>query len=124
VPDPSIKEPAKHTPQPLREMFVKYEGLSYWHCEWIAEVVVEVFHKILYRYYTTRNDMQNPPTPESLRDAAAGEADNVAPDDEEYSQKYYDPALEKIYYKNGVRPQYLQVHRILNYKKTNRGDEW
>ena len=39
-------------------------------------------------------------------------------------QKYFDPKLEKIYYRNGVRPQYLWIHRVLNYKKTNRGDEW
>lgn len=117
----------KHSPQRWREFFVKYEGMSYWHCEWVSEFALEVFHKILYRYYTTRNDMQNPPSAESLKESAAGEAvdsGEAAPDDEEYSQKYYDPALEKTFYRNGVRPQYLQVHRILNYKKTNRGDEW
>ena len=106
---------------------MKYEGMSYWHCEWVSEAAVEVFHKILYRYYTTRNDMQNPPSAESLRETAEGEAADsgeVAEDDDEYEKKYYDPALEKNFYRNGVRPQYLQIHRILNYKKTNRGDEW
>lgn len=126
--DSSQRESMKHTPQRLREFFVKYEGMSYWHCEWISEASLEVFHKILHRYYTTRNDMQNPPSAESLKETAAGEAGETGEagvaDDEEYNQKYYDPALEKTYYRNGVRPQYLQIHRILNYKKTNRGDEW
>ncbi len=112
-------EPAKHTPQKLREFFVKFDGLSYWHCDWVSEVACEVFHKILFRYYTTRNDMENPPSSESLK-----ENDENAEQEEEYSSKYYDPNLEKTFYRNGVRPAYLQVHRVLNYKKTNRGNEW
>jgi hypothetical protein len=24
--------------------------MSYWHCDWVSEFQMEVFHKILYRY--------------------------------------------------------------------------
>jgi len=116
--DPNQLEPVKHVPQKLREFFVKYDGLSYWHCDWISETSVEVHHKILWRNYTTRNDMQMPPSSDSLVDKT--ETD----EDKEDDVKYYDAKLDKTYYKNGVRPPYLQIHRVLNYKKTNRGDEW
>ena len=116
--DPNQLEPVKHVPQKLREFFVKYDGLSYWHCDWISETSIEVHHKILWRNYTTRNDMQMPPSSDSLVDKT--ETD----EDKEDDVKYYDAKLDKTYYKNGVRPPYLQIHRVLNYKKTNRGDEW
>ena len=106
----------KRKPPPIREFFVKYDGLSFWHCDWVTETQVEVYHKILWRCYTNRTDMVNPPTTESLQD-------NNGEDDEQFNQKYYDPKLEKSYYCNGVRPQWLRIHRILNHKKTNKG-EW
>lgn len=118
--DPNQLKPVEHVPQKLREYFCKFDGLSYWHCDWISETSIEVHHKILWRNYVTRNDMSSPPSSESLKE---NDEENIEKDDE-YSQKYYNPALESKFYKNGVRPCYLQIHRILNYKKTNRGDEW
>ena len=106
----------KRKPPPIREFFVKYDGLSYWHCDWVTEVQIEVYHKILWRCYVNRTDMVNPPSTESLQD-------NNGEDDEQFNQKYYDPKLDKTYYNNGVRPQWLRIHRILNHKKTNKG-EW
>ena len=38
-------------------------------------------------------------------------------EDEEVSRRYYNPKLEQRYYKNGVRPEWLCVHRILNHRK-------
>ncbi len=66
--------------------------------------------------------MNNPPTAESLKDSDGGT--DRAPIDEEEDNVNLDPSLENDFYKNGVRPQYLQIHRIINYKKTNRGNEW
>jgi chromodomain-helicase-DNA-binding protein 4 len=122
--DPNKPPPPPHTPQKLREFFVKYEGLSYWHCEWVSEAVIEVFHKILYRIYTNRNDMTIPPSSDALREEAEGDGDGEVEVDPEMEQKYYDPKLEKTFYRNGVKPTYLQIHRVLNYKQTKRGDEW
>lgn len=63
--------------------------------------------------------MNNPPTADQLREVDGGERGCDAEDDE-----FFDPTLQTDYYKNGVRPEYLRVHRFLNYKKTNRGNEW
>ncbi len=94
--------------------------MSYWHCDWVSEFQLEVHHKILFRYYTTRNDMNTPPTPEQLRDADGG-GERACDDEDDES---FDASLDKDFYRNGVRPAYLQVQRFLNYKKTNRGNEW
>ena len=73
------------------------------------------------KYYgATRNDMTQPPSSESLK----GDNESLEGKDDDYAQKYFDPKLDKKYYKNGVRPLHLQIHRVLNYKKTSRGDEW
>ena len=119
--DPTQLEPVPHTSQKIREYFCKYEGMSYWHCEWVSEFQLEVYHKILWRYYTTRNDMNNPPSAEALKENDGGCERNTIDEDDD---KYFDPSLEQDFYKNGVRPQYLQIHRVINYKKTNRGNEW
>lgn len=121
--DPNKPAP-KPTPQRTREFFVKYEGLSYWHCDWVPEVVIEVFHKILHRVYTNRNDMTTPPTSDSLGVQGDEEGDEERGEDVEIQQKYYDSSLEKTYYRNGIKPTYLAIHRVLNYKRTKRGDEW
>lgn len=105
--DPNQTEPVKHTPQRLREFFVKYDGLSYWHCDWVSEIAIEVHHKILWRYYTQRNDMESPPTSESLKEN--NDDENKNDEEDEDSPKHYDPVLEKNYYRNGVRPSYLKV---------------
>ena len=64
--------------------------------------------------------MVNPPTPEQLKENDGG-CDRGGDDEDD---EFYDPTLADDFYKNGVRPQYLQVQRFLNYKKTNRGNEW
>lgn len=115
--DPTSLFPEKRSPQKSKEFFCRFDGMSYWHCEWVSEFQLEKFHKILFRYYLSRNDMTNPPTAEQLRDNDGG-------CDRDDDDEYYDANLENDYYKNGVRPQFLQIHRFLNYKKTNRGNEW
>jgi chromodomain-helicase-DNA-binding protein 4 len=115
VKDPGYIVP-KRKPPPIREIFVKYDGLSYWHCDWVTETQIEVYHKILWRCYTNRTDMVNPPSVESL-------TENNGDEDDAYYQRFFDPKLEKSYYQNGVRPQWMRIHRILNHKKTTKG-EW
>ncbi|CAF0825687.1 unnamed protein product [Brachionus calyciflorus] len=132
----NIKTPIKPASK-TREYFVKYEGLSYWHCDWVNEICLEVHHKILWRYYAQRNDMVNPPSQRILKklNTEAGEPghekdkDVVNDDDDEdlgkhQSKKHVDPELDREFYQNGVKPQYLQIHRVINQKKTTRGDQW
>ncbi|KAJ3585173.1 hypothetical protein NHX12_013894, partial [Muraenolepis orangiensis] len=44
-----------------REFFVKLTGQSYWHCTWITELQLEIFHSVMYRNYQKKTDMDDPP---------------------------------------------------------------
>lgn len=105
VPPGSARGPPK-----TREFFVKYDGLSYWSCEWLPELQVEVHQSSLWRCYIKKiGDARTP----QLTVDNEGEAE----EDDEVSRRYYNPKLEQRYYKNGVRPEWLCVHRILNHRK-------
>ncbi|XP_072175310.1 chromodomain-helicase-DNA-binding protein 4-like isoform X2 [Diadema setosum] len=60
--DPRLKQLRELKPKPIREFFCKFHGMSYWHCEWVTELQMEVFHSILHRNFIRKNDMEDPPT--------------------------------------------------------------
>jgi hypothetical protein len=71
---------------------------------------VEVHQSSLWRCYIKKiGDAKQP----QLTIDMEGEVE----EDEEVSRRYYNPKLEQRYYKNGVRPEWLCVHRILNHRK-------
>ena len=108
--DPNLPPGSSRGPFRTRELFVKYDGLSYWSCEWLPELQVEVHQSSLWRCYIKKiGDSQQPP--------ATVDAENEGEEDDEVSRRYYNPKLEQRYYKNGVRPEWLCVHRILNHQK-------
>jgi hypothetical protein len=87
-----------------REFFVKWHDLSYWHCEWISELQLDVYHPAMFRNYQRKNDMDEPPP---LEDGSSYGKD----------MKEEDPHnLEERFYRYGVRPEWLQIHRILNHR--------
>lgn len=47
--------------QRQREYFVKWLDKSYWHCSWVSELQMEVFHGIMIRCYQRKFDMDEPP---------------------------------------------------------------
>ena len=51
-----------------REYFVKYDGLSYWHCEWVDEMAVRSSQQSLASHYKAKRDMSEPPSVDSLQD--------------------------------------------------------
>ena len=118
--DPNLPVGVVQEPLRTRELFVKYDGLSYWSCEWLPELQVEVHQSSLWRCYIKKiGDSQHPT-------AGAGEGDGIGEnegeeEDEEVRRRYYNPKLEQRYYKNGVRPEWLWVHRILNHQKEKNG---
>ena len=57
----SSSAPPRKAPPRLREFFVKWHEKSYWHCSWISELQIEVFHGAMYRYYIRKVDMEEPP---------------------------------------------------------------
>lgn len=107
--------PPKNTPKVEREFFIKWKDQSYWHCSWAQEIQLEVFHPQTYRMYLRKNDMDEPPTFDEDGDAETGpkRAKKNKP-------KQADPLqLQERFYKYGIRPEWLQIHHVVN-KRTNR----
>uniref|UniRef100_A0A0R3XBN0 PHD-type domain-containing protein n=1 Tax=Hydatigena taeniaeformis TaxID=6205 RepID=A0A0R3XBN0_HYDTA len=50
--------------KPTREFFVKFHEMSYWACEWVTELQLEVFHSLMLRVFSKKYDMEEPPLPE------------------------------------------------------------
>ncbi|RWS31027.1 chromodomain-helicase-DNA-binding protein Mi-2-like isoform X5 [Leptotrombidium deliense] len=124
----------KPQPKPLREFFVKFMDMSYWHCQWISELQLEVFHPSMHRNYCRKNDMDEPPTLD-LDTYESRKAKAKAEEEEEQNGEinagtgkrraervlYHDTALEEKFYRYGVRPEWLQVHRVINHKQLRDG---
>ncbi|CAF4474141.1 unnamed protein product, partial [Rotaria magnacalcarata] len=106
--DPNLPPGVTRGPFKTRELFVKYDGLSYWVCEWLPELQVEVHQSSLWRCYIKKIGDARQPQPT---------IDIEGEEDDEVSRRYYNPKLEQRYYKYGVRPEWLCVHRILNHQK-------
>nr|CAH8824718.1 unnamed protein product [Trichobilharzia regenti] len=103
-----------HVRRPTREFFVKYSDLSYWHCEWLTELQLDVHHPIMLRNYFKKNDMEEPPLPEDGSTYRGRAREKVA-----------DPHnLEERFYKWGVRPEWLQPQRIIDHRTGRGGQTW
>lgn len=115
-----------------REFFVKFHDMSYWHCCWISELQMEVYHPSLLRNYSRKNDMDEPPP---LDDGSSyGEAFGTKTEDDKEvtaatgmksrKNRRYDRSdvnLEEKYYRYGIRPEWLNIHRIINHRQLRDG---
>ncbi|KAM8899428.1 chromodomain-helicase-DNA-binding protein 3 isoform 2-T2 [Spinachia spinachia] len=120
IPVPPAPDAAPDAPPPPpmkgraeREFFVKLTGQSYWHCTWITELQLEIFHSVMYRNYQRKTDMDEPP---SLDYGSGGEDENGAGKSEKRRAK--DPqyaALDDKYYRYGIKPEWMMIHRIINH---------
>ncbi|XP_076863834.1 chromodomain-helicase-DNA-binding protein 5 isoform X2 [Brachyhypopomus gauderio] len=108
------KPPLKGRPERL--LFVKWAGLSYWHCSWVNELQLELYHTVMYRNYQRKNDMEEPPP----YDYGSGEEElnneKRRSKDPEYA------AMEERFYRYGIKPEWLIIHRILNHSFDKDGD--
>ncbi|KAK3592589.1 hypothetical protein CHS0354_001757 [Potamilus streckersoni] len=107
--------PKKQAHKPTREFFVKWHDMSYWHCSWISELALDVYHPAMYRIYMRKNDMDEPPP---LEDGSSYGAVK------EKTEKEDPHNLEERFYKYGVRPEWLQVHRFINHRVGRDGTTW
>ncbi|KAK2513569.1 Chd5 [Columba guinea] len=101
---------------PEREFFVKWAGLSYWHCSWVKELQLELYHTVMYRNYQRKNDMDEPPA----FDYGSGDEDN-----QREKRKSKDPQyakMEERFYRYGIKPEWMMIHRILNHSFDKKGD--
>ncbi|XP_075629694.1 chromodomain-helicase-DNA-binding protein 5 isoform X5 [Balearica regulorum gibbericeps] len=101
---------------PEREFFVKWAGLSYWHCSWVKELQLELYHTVMYRNYQRKNDMDEPPA----FDYGSGDEDS-----QREKRKNKDPQyakMEERFYRYGIKPEWMMIHRILNHSFDKKGD--
>ncbi|XP_054603718.2 chromodomain-helicase-DNA-binding protein 3 isoform X2 [Nothobranchius furzeri] len=123
VPPPPDAPPDAPPPPPMkgraeREFFVKLANQSYWHCTWITELQLEIFHSVMYRNYQRKTDMDEPPS----LDYGSGEDENGVGKSEKRRAK--DPQyalLEDKYYKYGIKPEWMIIQRIINHSVDKKG---
>ncbi|KPM11913.1 chromodomain-helicase-DNA-binding protein Mi-2-like protein [Sarcoptes scabiei] len=130
--DPSTSRPK--LPIKEREFFVKWHEMSYWHCSWVSELQLEVYHASLYRNYCRKNDMDEPPP----LDDGSSYGDSIAKSDVDKTEEITaatgmkskkvrrcdrsDVNLEEKYYRYGIRPDWLNIHRIINHRTSRDGN--
>ncbi|XP_066526546.1 chromodomain-helicase-DNA-binding protein 5 isoform X2 [Hoplias malabaricus] len=102
--------------RPERLLFVKWAALSYWHCSWVSELQLELYHTVMYRNYQRKNDMDEPPP----YDYGSGEEEI-----NNEKRKSKDPqyaAMEERFYRYGIKPEWMIIHRIINHSFDKDGD--
>ncbi|GAB6031265.1 choline dehydrogenase 5 [Chamberlinius hualienensis] len=110
-------KPKRLPPKPLREFFIKWVDKSYWHCSWISELQLDVFHPAMYRNYCRKTDMEEPPPLEDgscCGESQARKRSNNIQQGDPYN-------LEDRFYRYGIRPEWLTVHRVINHKTMRDG---
>ncbi|XP_019771101.2 chromodomain-helicase-DNA-binding protein Mi-2 homolog isoform X3 [Dendroctonus ponderosae] len=100
-----------------REFFVKWHELSYWHCSWITELQLDVYHPLMFRSYTRKYDMEEPPKFEEPIDEADTRCTRLL----KMGGSTNDQEMEEKYYKFGVKPEWLIVHRVINHRTMRDG---
>ncbi|XP_023020569.2 chromodomain-helicase-DNA-binding protein Mi-2 homolog [Leptinotarsa decemlineata] len=118
VDDPPKKKDGEEQPKTRhREFFVKWHELSYWHCSWITELQLDVYHPLMFRAYTRKWDMEEPPKLEEPMDEADTRFNRLL----KMGGSNNDEELEEKYYKYGVKPEWLVVHRVINHRTMRDG---
>merc|ERR1712142_410363 len=99
----------------MREFFIKWHEMSYWHCSWVLETGLDVYHPALLRNYQRKYDMDEiPQLDEDLEFSRKG-------------KKHMDKhqlLLDERFYQYGIRPEWLSVHRIINHRTVKDGTTW
>ena len=103
--------PPKALPKAEREFFVKFKEMSYWHCEWVKEIQLDVFHPQTFRMYLRKNDMDEPPLFDDDGEADTRGAANRL---KHHKQKQDPLRLHDRFFKYGIRPEWLEIHHVVN----------
>ncbi|EFA09958.2 chromodomain-helicase-DNA-binding protein Mi-2 homolog isoform X2 [Tribolium castaneum] len=100
-----------------REFFVKWMDYSHWHCSWVSELQIEVNHPLLYRNFVRKYDMEEPPKLEESLDEMDQRSKRLL----SLGCDYKDAELEERFYRYGIKPEWLVVHRIINHRQMRDG---
>uniref|UniRef100_A0A8C4QBV8 Chromodomain helicase DNA binding protein 3 n=1 Tax=Eptatretus burgeri TaxID=7764 RepID=A0A8C4QBV8_EPTBU len=115
--DPSVPPPPPLAGRPQREFFVKWSGLSYWHCYWVSELQLEIYHNVMYRNYQRKNDMEEPPP----FDYGSAEEDDGKVGGRGSSANTTVADMEKRFYRYGIKPEWMEIQRILIHSVDKKG---
>ncbi|XP_048269214.1 chromodomain-helicase-DNA-binding protein Mi-2 homolog isoform X4 [Bombus terrestris] len=122
-PETPSEEPSTSKAAPkqrrIREFFVKWADMSYWHCDWITELQLDVFHPLMFRNYSRKYDMDEPPKLEEPLDESDSRVKRLKEQDVATNRDEYN--LEERFYRYGVRPEWLVVHRVINHRLSRDG---
>lgn len=105
-----------------REYFIKWKDLSYWNCSWITELQLDVFHPLMFRYYTRKYDMEEPPRFEEQLDEQDNRFKRLKRHRHHHGHHEDDGKdLEVRFYRYGIKPEWLVVHRVINHRQMRDG---
>ena len=139
--------PPRKTPPRLREFFVKWHEKSYWHCSWVSELQLDVFHAAMYRYYIRKVDMEEPPKLDvddveeeegeeevsgrkgrklkAKEETEGGDEPKMENSSRKWQKKKCEGEeeldLNGRFYRYGIRPEWLVVHRVINHRTLRDG---
>uniref|UniRef100_A0A6I8QVT9 Chromodomain helicase DNA-binding protein 5 n=1 Tax=Xenopus tropicalis TaxID=8364 RepID=A0A6I8QVT9_XENTR len=114
--DPLMPPPKPVEGIPEREFFVKWAGLSYWHCSWAKELQLELYHTVMFRNYQRKNDMDDPPPYDYGSGDEEGKSEKRRNKDPLYAK------MEEKFYRYGIKPEWMMIHRIMNHSFDKKGD--
>ncbi|XP_053675987.1 chromodomain-helicase-DNA-binding protein Mi-2 homolog [Anopheles nili] len=118
--EPSTSKGAVGGSTRRREYFVKWLEKSYWHCDWITELQLDVHHPLMFRYYTRKYDMEEPPKLEEALDEQDNRYKRIQRM-REVNGNLNETELEEKFYRYGVKPEWLMVHRVINHRTMRDG---
>ncbi|XP_058857887.1 chromodomain-helicase-DNA-binding protein 5-like isoform X4 [Acipenser ruthenus] len=117
APDPRAPRPQPPLKgHPERELYVKWAGLSYWHCSWVSELQLELYHTVMYRNYQRKNDMDEPPPYDYGSENEEMKSEKRKSKDPQYT------LMEERFYRYGIKPEWMIIHRVFNHSFDNNGD--
>lgn len=77
---------------------------------------LEIFHLVMYRNYQRKNDMDEPPPLDYGSGEDDGKSDKRKVKDPHYAE------MEEKYYRFGIKPEWMTVHRIINHSVDKKGN--
>lgn len=109
-----LKPPKKMSPRKEKEFFIKWKSMSYWHSSWVSELLMETYFPHLLRSYWKKVDPENPPEVDDDSNEETGESDGKEKEDDPHN-------LEEKFYRYGIKPEWLQVNRVLHHASYEKG---
>ena len=123
--DIKVEGPSTSKSQTIRrrEYFVKWQNQSYWRCDWVSEMQMDVYHNIMYRSYTRKHDMDEPPRFDDQLDEQDSRYKRIERmgAHSKAERKDLECDLDEKYYKYGVKPEWLIIHRVINHRTMRDG---